>query len=299
MNELITIKKQLSGVDKSKAAQIEATFAPMVAMLKDFEGQYDEIISLEQTPEKCARAKRLRLGIAKVRIDADKVRKEQKEEYLRAGNAIQGVFNVLKFAVADKEEKLKDVETFYERRLAEKTAKLQAEREVELDKYDMDSTGMDLGTMKEEVWVVVLKNYKDLYEARIEAEKQAEADRLEKIEADKADRIRIEKENAKLKKAKAAQDRKLKAERAARELADAKRDAREKEVQRAEAKAKAEHDKELRKAKEAKDAAEAKAKAECKRADDIKKEAAAAEAKRKAAEVICPECGTHFVPAKK
>ena len=138
MNELATIKKELVGIDESKAAQIEAVFAPMVAMLKDFEGQYDTIMALEQSPDKCAKAKRLRLDIAKVRIEADKVRKIQKEEYLRAGNAIQAVYNILKFAVAEKEDSLKETETYYERIEAEKAKTRQAEREAELLKYEVD-----------------------------------------------------------------------------------------------------------------------------------------------------------------
>ena len=65
MKEL-AIREQLSGLDTSKADQIEAIFAPMVVMLKDFEGQFDEITASEITAETCQKAKRLRLDIAKM-----------------------------------------------------------------------------------------------------------------------------------------------------------------------------------------------------------------------------------------
>lgn len=178
MNEL-TIKKELEVLDESKAKQIEKTFAPMVEMLKSFEGQYDQVMEMEQSPEKCARAKRLRLDIARVRIDADKVRKEQKEQYLRAGNAIQGVYNILKFAVTDKEESLKSIEEYYKRIEEEKVKKLQAEREAELQRYEVDGTQIDLGNMTDDVWSNFLTGSKANYEARVAAERKAEEARRE------------------------------------------------------------------------------------------------------------------------
>ncbi len=178
MNEL-TISKELAGLEKSKARQIEAVFAPMVKMLKEFEATYNEIAALEMNPDTCAKAKRLRLDIAKVRIGADKVRKEQKEEYLRAGNAIQGVFNILKFAVADKEEKLKEIETHYERIEEEKKKRLQAERELELVKYGVGDSALALGAMNDLVWDNFLSGTKSNYENAREAERKDEADRIE------------------------------------------------------------------------------------------------------------------------
>ncbi len=198
MNKL-TITEELAGLEKSKAKQIEAVFAPMVKMLKEFEATYDEIAALEINPDTCKKAKRLRLDIAKVRIDADKARKEQKEEYLRAGNAIQGVYNILKFAVADKEEKLKNIETHYERIEAEKKARLQAERELELVKYDVDGSALALGAMNDLVWDNFLSGAKANHEAIVAAEKKAEEDRIEAERKAAEEREKIWLENEKLK----------------------------------------------------------------------------------------------------
>lgn len=307
MNELATIKKELVGIDESKAAQIEAVFAPMVAMLKDFEGQYDGIMALEQSPEKCIQAKRLRLDIAKVRIEADKVRKIQKEEYLRAGNAIQAVYNILKFAVAEKEDSLKETETYYERLEAEKAKTRQAERQAELLKYEVDGSTIDLGNMLDDVWINFLMGTKTNYEAVKEAERQAEADRLAKIEADRLERIRIEEENTALRAAQVAAD---KVRIAKEKEVQAERDAAEKKRKEVEAKAQAERaatEKEMKRladearaaqvaaAQERQKAAEAEARiiAQEKAAKQAAKEA---EAKRKAHEVTCPNCQHRFTP---
>ncbi len=199
MKELI-IKDELAGLEESKAKQIEAVFAPMVEMLKGFEKAYNEVVSMDVTEDTCKKAKRLRLDISKIRIDADKIRKVQKEEYTRGGNAVQGVYNILKFAVVDKEEKLKEIETHFERLEEEKKKTLQAEREIELNKYDFDGSTTALGNMDENVWKNFLSGTKLNYEAVKEAERKAEEERLAKIEADRIEQERIKKENEALKK---------------------------------------------------------------------------------------------------
>jgi len=200
MSDLIVLEnEELKGLEASKAAQIKAVFEPMVKMLEGFESIYTEVMAKEISPAKCAEAKRLRLDIARVRIEADKVRKEQKEEYLRAGNAIQGVYNILKFAVTDKEEKLKEVETYYEKIEVEKVAKLAEERKSELEKYEAVNDFVDLGKMTDDVWKNYLAGVKANYEAVKAAEAKAEADRVakEKAEAEERERIRLENEQLK------------------------------------------------------------------------------------------------------
>lgn len=247
MSELM-IREELKEVDESKAAQIEAVFAPMVDMLKSFEGQYDEVMALEQTPEKGAKAKRLRLDIAKIRVQADKARKAQKEQYLRAGNAIQAVYNILKFAVEDKEKELKGVEEYYERIESEKAKARQKERAAELEKYEVDGSVMDLGNMNDSVWENFLVGTKTNYESMKAAEAKAEQDRIEAEKKEAEERARIEAENKQLKidakKAekkrlaeqkkidaeRQAQDDKLRKEREAREAVE--REAKEKEAER-------------------------------------------------------------------
>lgn len=279
MNDL-TIKEdeQLKVLGPDRSAQIKAVFDPMVKMLEGFEEAYTELMAEEQSKNKSFRAKRLRLQIAQVRIEAEKVRKKEKEEYLRAGNAIQGVYNILKFAVTDKEEKLKEVETYYERQEEERIAKLKEEREAQLSEYNFDASGVNVGDMKEDIWNNFLQGVRLNYEAVKEAERKAEEDRKKKEEEEKAERARIRLENERLKKEAAekekkrlARERKIRAER---------KKAREKEA--AEKKA---HEEALKKEREAREKAEAEAAAE--KAAAEKKEAerkAKLEAEKKAKE---------------
>lgn len=222
------IKKELAVLDKSKARQIEKVFAPMVAMLKGFEAEYEKVMAMDQTKEKSAVAKALRISISKVRINAEKVKTDTKKEYLLAGNAVQGVFNILKFAVNDKEVALKGVENYYAIIEAERISKIQRERESEIAKYGVDGSMIKLGEMDEAVWNNFLTGTKTNYEAVKAAEEEtqrqaeikkaeddAEAERQKKILRD--ENAKMARENQRLKN----QDAERQAtEEAARELAE-------------------------------------------------------------------------------
>ena len=215
MGQLIEIKQELQGIEESKAKQIQECFEPMVQMLTAFEKSYDEVVKKEISPQVCHEAKRLRLDISKVRIEADKVRKAQKEQYLRAGNAIQGVYNILRYAVEDKENHLKGIETHYERIEAERIAKLQEERSREILEFG-EFTGIDFGSMTDEVWNNFLLGAKAAHQAKLDAERKAEEDR---IKAEKeAERKRKEEEKKRI--AEAAKKAKEEAERKAKEEAE-------------------------------------------------------------------------------
>jgi hypothetical protein len=198
MNELITLEStELQGIELSKAKQIKAVFDPMTEMLMKFEDDFNTIIEeskVEITKEITAKAKRLRIDIGRVRIATEKTRKEQKEEYLRAGKAIDSVANIVKWVVTDKEEKLEKIEKHYEFLEQQRIEKLQTERAEELQQY-VDAVPSDLGTMKDDVWQAYIDTKKRQYEERIEAEKKAEVERLEnerieKLRWERSDAIR-------------------------------------------------------------------------------------------------------------
>jgi hypothetical protein len=161
---------------------------------------YDNIIEeskKEITKDLIKEAKKLRLEIARIRIDTEKDRTAQKEEYLRAGKAIDGVANILKWAVTEKEEKLEEIERYYERIESERLQKIQTERESELRKYvDINYPVGKLSEMAEDVWNIYIAGKRIEYNDRIIAEKRAEEERIarEKREREENERIRIENE---------------------------------------------------------------------------------------------------------
>jgi hypothetical protein len=184
MSNIIEFKnsEELKAVEGSKAKKIKALFEPMVQMLEGFESDYNTIIKESENginEDLMSRAKRLRIDISKIRINAEKARKAEKEEYLRAGKAIDGANNILKWAVQDRENNLKEIELYFERLEEEKKRKLQEERVSQLSKYVEDAELRDLSSMDDDVWEAYLGNKKQQYNDRIEAERKAEEARLE------------------------------------------------------------------------------------------------------------------------
>lgn len=195
---------ELNGIEASKAEQIKAIFEPMTEMLSEFEDQYSEVISdatQEIDKDVTAKAKKVRVVISKVRIETEKLRKTQKEEYLRSGKAIDGIANIIKWAIIDKEEKLKEIENHFEI-LAEKARiALQKDREEQLRPYlDSNWPTPNLIDMEADVWEIYLAAKKKEYADRKLAEKKAEEDREQKAKEEAIQRDKILEENERLRK---------------------------------------------------------------------------------------------------
>ena len=226
MSQLVKLDApELQSIEANRADQIKAIFAPMAAMLAEFETAYAEVCDAASagiTEAVTTKAKRLRLDIAKVRVSAEKVRKEQKEEYLRAGKAIDGVSNILKWAVEGKETKLKEIEDHFENLERQRKAELQASRVALLCEYVRDAAERDLAGMEDDVWAAYLAAKKAEHEDIIAAELQAQQERESKAEAEERERERVKAENERLRKEAAELAAKAEQERKAREDAEAR-----------------------------------------------------------------------------
>jgi hypothetical protein len=175
---------ELQAVGESKALRIKKAFEPMTEMLVGFEGAFNEVISEAEsgqiTPELMAKAKRLRLDIGKIRIKTGKLKDKEKQEARRESKAIQGVHNILVWAVKDKEDKLKEIDKHYERIEEQRIEQLQSERVEALSPYVEDAEERRLGDMDTDVWEAYFNGKKQQYLDRVEAERKAEEERKEK-----------------------------------------------------------------------------------------------------------------------
>jgi hypothetical protein len=292
MKELTTEIKQYE-LSENKSSQLEAVFIPMLDMLKPMEEDYNSIIADAENgidEDITARAKRLRLDIGKVRIETEKKRKAEKNESLRLGKAIDGIANVVKYAVSSKEEKLKDIETHLERIEADRLDKLGEERAVEVLKYVDDDAMLSnelLAEMDLDVFYAYLSAKKTALEtaqaeenARIEAKAKAERER-------EAEEARIREENAKLKAeaeiaekerlAKEEEEAKVRAETEAKEKAIQEEKA---EAERKAGREKLAKEKAVREAKEAEERAEKAEKAKIEAEEKAERDAIEAEERR-------------------
>lgn len=261
---------KLSAVNETTAKEIRLVFEPMMNLLDEMETEFNELFVDGEENVKPKEAKALRLRIAKVRTTAEKAKTEAKKEILLKGNAIQGAFNVLKLATQGKENKCKAVEEREARIEAQRIEDLQASRAELLSEY-LDNIPDTLGLMSEDVYANYSQGVITSHNLKVKAEKQAEADRLAKIEADKKERERIEAENEKLKaeaekrEAEQAIERKRLEEIADKEKAERKREQAKKDKEIADKLAK-----EQQKVKEAKAESDRLKKAEADRLAKIK-----------------------------
>jgi hypothetical protein len=224
-------------------------------------------------------ARETRLALREIRINAEKTRKALKEDSLKKGKAIDGIYNMLAYAVEPLEKHLLEQEQFIQRIEDERKARLKAEREEALRPFT-DVSLYQLGEMDAATFANLLETNQLAFAARQEAARKAEAERIERERIEAEERVKREAEAAAERERIRAENERLKAEREAAEIA-AKA---EREAAQAEARRIAEETRKEREAIEAKARAEREAAAEQARKEREAREAAEAALKAKEAE---------------
>lgn len=253
-----------NAIDTLDAASLIQTFSPVFEKAQALVEQAAEVKVTDATQlREMKRARELRLQLKDLRVNAEKSRKALKEDSLRKGKAIDGVYNVIRFLIEPVEEQLEHAEKFAERAEAARIAALGGDRQAALRKHGVEMSVQVLGEMEESAWDAMLAGAKAEQERKAAEAKRAEEKRAKEEAEQRAERERL-----------AAEHKKLAAE----------REAFEKAQREAEAKAKAEReeaDRKLRLAEQARaDVERQQREAE---AEKRRQEAAAAEAARKAA----------------
>lgn len=211
----------------------------------------------------------LRLEFKRLRIAAEKTRKELNEDGLRRTRAINGINSLLEYQLVPLEQAMEKIEKAAEIAEAARLKALKEVRAKELAPYIIDPSIYPLDTMTEEQWKQLFDGSKAMHEARLAAAAKAEAERIAAEKAAEEARIAKEKEEAAERERMKAENERLAKiaaeERAAREAAELKA---KQEREAAEALAR----KEREKVAAEKAAIEAKAKAEREAAEKIARE---------------------------
>ncbi|MEI7903020.1 MAG: hypothetical protein WCK89_22485 [bacterium] len=211
---------QQAGVEPESAQQLKAAFLTMFNNADQWIAKARAIVVTDVAQlQEMKQAKELRLKLRGIRCDAENARKRLKEDSLRRGKAIDGIANVLKALIEPAEAYLAEQETFAEREAAKAKAAVVFRRTREIAPYAVvfgnAANGMDMSMMSEEQFQLVLGGLKLQHEQKAEAERRAEAGRIERerleregrerLEADLA-RIRAEKERADIENARLRAD---------------------------------------------------------------------------------------------
>lgn len=209
---LVKIDPKEFGLNDQNVQEIEQAFLPKIAERDGYIPVFEQLIIKELTPQLCVEAKELRLKLVKVRTGISDIHKTQKAYFLSAGRFVDAWKNKETIPVEQMEEKLAEIEKYFERIEAERLAKIESDRKTELLKYS-EVVPFGLAQMDEAVFQNHLTGCRLAYEAKVEAEKKAEAERLAAIEAEKAEQERIRQENIRLQKLAEEKEKQLEKER--------------------------------------------------------------------------------------
>jgi hypothetical protein len=178
-NQLVLVDAKEFGIEESKALQVTQAFTTELAELALLDVQFNEISVQEITPELVKLAKELRLKYVKKRTTIAKIHKSEKEFYLATSKFIDALKNKATAPIEIKEEKLQSVELHFENLEKERIKKLLIERAELLQPFNLDLTGIDLANMQNDVFDAYFAMVEKKHFEKIEAEKQAELERIE------------------------------------------------------------------------------------------------------------------------
>ena len=259
-----------SKLPAEKNAEVQGAYQQYLDGIAAVAAESRQINADEPTAEDEKLAHDLRMKLVKIRTGAEKTKDERKRGYLLMGNLEQACFNLISATCKPIEDSFYNIEKAREIAEKKRREQLRIDRISALSPYVADASIFPLGEMEQAAFDELLIGMKAQHQAKIEAEKKAEQDRIDAENAKKAEDERIRQENERLKaereaiekkaaeEARIAMEAKEKAEaelRAEREAAEAKlaeeRQKAEAERKRLEDELRAKQEAELRAAEEA------------------------------------------------
>ena len=183
-NELVKVV-ETSGVEPQTATTLKESFLPFFEQAEEWKRKAEALVVTDATQvHDMKMARTARLALKEIRVNADKKRKELKEDSLRYGKAVQGVYNVLEFLIAPIEKHLQEQEDFVAIAEAKRKAELKASREMEIQPFaEFVALGLNFGEMTDEDYAKTLNGAKLQLQAKIEAEQKSEAEKIAKEKA--------------------------------------------------------------------------------------------------------------------
>lgn len=213
-NELIKVVDG-SGLESQTSLNLKERFLPFFEQAEQWKSKALElkVTDVSQTKE-MGLAREARLALKKIRVEADNTRKLLKEDSLKYGKAVQGVYNVIEQIISPIEQYLEKQEKFAEVQEAKRKAELTVKREEELMPYaEFHLHGLDLGALSETEYQKYLSGIKLQLAAKIEEEKRIESEKEAEAKRFFEERERIKIENERLKKEAEAKAKELAIER--------------------------------------------------------------------------------------
>lgn len=226
---------QSSGLEAQTANYIQEKFLPFFEQAKEWNDKAQELVVTDVSQkEKMKMARDARLTLRQVRISADKVRKSLKEDIIKYGKTVDGVYNIIESVVSPIEKHLEAQEKFEEIYNQKVKAELREARMAVLSPYiQFVPYGIDFATITEEDFEKIVSG------AKLQKE-HAEKERLIKANEEAEAAAKRAEEQKRLANERAEQQKQLEKERKERELLEQQLEAERKAKREADEKAEAE-----------------------------------------------------------
>jgi len=203
MTEQITPFTQaikINNLEPETAAMLKAAFLPFYEKAKEWQETASSLVVTDETQtDLMLQARTARLALKDIRVQADKARKNLKEDSLRYGKAVQGLYNLIEELICPIESHLEKQEKFIEIQEANQRAILVKQRAKELEPFQEFVPYTDLGQLSEEGFQKLLTGCRLQAEAKIKREEEEAAEKKRQQEEHCLEQERIRKENELLK----------------------------------------------------------------------------------------------------
>ena len=173
----LTIVQKITdiGLPLTDAEKIVASFSEISERMLELDKElieFNKINPEEITEAVCKKAKVLRLKHVKIRTRGDEIHSNLKSDVLLRTRAIDGVRNIYKLKLSEREDKLQKIEKHFEMIKKAKQDKIFEDRANELSKYVEDISVYNLREMSNDGYNEILKNSKIIYDQKLKEEKE-------------------------------------------------------------------------------------------------------------------------------
>lgn len=177
--ELAELKSTAVGLPQDKADKILMSFAPAMTRLTELSVEMEKINFENPTDLDAEIARKIRLKMVPERTGTGRMKDKLKEDIKLEDKLIMSSCNMIVTAFEMKEKKLKDVEDFRQKLIDAENVRILEVRKGLLEPFNQAYDAVMIGAMSEEVFSNYLAGVKASHEAKIEAERKAEEQRLE------------------------------------------------------------------------------------------------------------------------
>jgi len=196
-----------AGLEQDTTQTLKQKFLPFWEQAEKWRGMAEGLVVTDESQTREMKmAREARLALRAIRVDADKTRKALKEDSIRYGKAVQGIYNVIEYLIKPIEEHLLQQEQFVQIQEQKRLEALNEERAriaaplMDWISEDLPFNNTPWAHFSQDRFDAIISQAKAAKRAEEEELARQEAERIAREKAEAEERERIRKENERLRK---------------------------------------------------------------------------------------------------